>query len=268
MSDAPNSPACIQRERFHGGRMDFSPNGEPVQARIHQPPAARRPTQPAKRCHSAGAGGSHDDRFLVGLGPEKLSWAGLRIGTRIRRPISAKMSLVARQLSDGLSATKCGSQNRKDVTDFHSCDPQKMSYEQGEACHLHTAPARRGFCAEMSQNQTPCNPIRASSLSQKMSRTCRCKNVWHFKCPSAKVAEDVTGTICGEPKVQLQPDCTNPFQAEGANAFSLSYAGRGRLERESCSRSAPRAWARAQNSATTVTTGQPAERWLPSLAAP
>ncbi len=77
----------------------------------------------------------------------------------------------------------------KDVTDFHSCDPQKMSYEQGEACHLHTAPARRGFCAEMSQNQTPCNPIRASSLSQKMSRTCRCKNVWHFKCPSAKVAE-------------------------------------------------------------------------------
>src|SRR5712692_1582288 len=134
---------------------------------------------------------------------------------------SAKMSLVARQLSDGLSATKCGSQNRKDVTDFHSCDPQKMSYEQGEACHLHTAPDRRGFCAEMSQNQTPCNPIRASSLSQKMSRTCRCKNVWHFKCPSAKVAEDVTGTICGEPKVQLQPDCTNPFQAEGANAFSL-----------------------------------------------
>jgi len=138
-----------------------------VQARIHQPPAARRPTQPAKRCHSAGAGGSHDDRFLVGLGPEKLSWAGLRIGTRIQRPISAKMSLVARQLSDGLSATKCGSQNRKDVTDFHSCDPQKMSYEQGEACHLHTAPARRGFCAEMSQNQTPCNPIRASSFPKR-----------------------------------------------------------------------------------------------------
>src|SRR6266851_2317409 len=55
----------------------------------------------------------------------------------------------------------------KDVTDFHSCDPQKMSYEQGEACHLHTVPPRRGFCAEVSQNQTPCNPIRASSFPKR-----------------------------------------------------------------------------------------------------
>ncbi len=218
-----------------------------MQARIHQPPAARRPTQPAKRCHSAGAGGSHDDRFLVGLGPEKLSWAGLRIGTRIQRPISARESSVqSRQrchwsLASSLMAYRPQNADRrteKDVTDFHSCDPQKMSYEQGEACHLHTAPARRGFCAEMSQNQTPCNPIRASSLSQKMSRTCRCKNVWHFKCPSAKVAEDVTGTICGEPKVQLQPDCTNPSarlhqSVSGGRRQRLqpSYAGASNVNR-------------------------------------
>ncbi len=185
-----------------------------LQQRVDRPNLRKDVTAPGQVGRTMiDSSSASDQKSCHGLGFESERESSVQSRQRCHWSLASSLMAYRPQNADR--------RTEKDVTDFHSCDPQKMSYEQGEACHLHTAPARRGFCAEMSQNQTPCNPIRASSLSQKMSRTCRCKNVWHFKCPSAKVAEDVTGTICGEPKVQLQPDCTNPFQAEGANAFSL-----------------------------------------------
>ena len=183
-----------------------------------------------------------DQKSCHGLGFESERESGVQSRQRCHWSLASSLMAYRPQNADR--------RTEKDVTDFHSCDPQKMSYEQGEACHLHTAPARRGFCAEMSQNQTPCNPIRASSFPKRCHGRVDART---FGTSSARVPRSPKmsrGRSAASPRFSFSQTAPIRFRRKAPTPSAFLCR---RLERESCSRSAPRAWARAQNSATNVT---------------